>query len=365
VTAVLQFGTTEKDSDLFHEIPTVIVDQFPYLEDGRGRRAAVIWPADAVDLPEYGVEVLPREAYGWDELIATTRDEYATWTAVVPRACADLDIRDVTVPPQFPVFMADALRAAGVTLRVDAGLFVDRRRVKTAHELAGIRRAQATADAAMGVARGLIGECRPAEEIRAAIQTVYSERDCHFDDAMVAPGPQSASYHEMGEGPLTPGEPVVVDLFPRDRRSRCWSDMTRTFVAGGAEPPEPLAEMWRLCRRSLDASYAAIRAGADGTAVWAASCEPFEAAGWPTQRTKAPGEPIVDGYAHGLGHGVGLDIHERPNLGRLGDPLVAGDVIAIEPALYRQGFGGCRLEDLVLVTEDGYERITDFPYELA
>ena len=91
----------------------------------------------------------------------------------------------------------------------------------------------------------------------------------------------------------------------------------------------------------------------------------FEAVGWPTQRTKAPGEPIVDGYAHGLGHGVGLDIHERPNLGRLGDRLVAGDVIAIEPALYRQGFGGCRLEDLVLVTEDGYERITDFPYELT
>jgi hypothetical protein len=113
VTAVLMFGTTEKDSDLFHEIPTVIVDQFPYLEDGRGRRAAVIWPADAVHLPEYGVEVLPREAYGWDELIATTRDEYATWTAVVPRACADLGIRDATVPPQFPVFMADALRAAG------------------------------------------------------------------------------------------------------------------------------------------------------------------------------------------------------------------------------------------------------------
>ena len=141
--------------------------------------------------------------------------------------------------------------------------------------------------------------------------------------------------------------------------------MTRTFVAGGTEPPAQLAEMWRLCRESLDAAYALIRAGADGTAVWAASCEPFEAAGWPTQRTKAPGAAMVDGYAHGLGHGVGLDVHERPNLGRLGDELVAGDVIAIEPALYLQGFGGCRLEDLVLVTEDGYERLTDFPYALV
>ena len=359
------FGPTEKDTDLFHVVPTVIADPFPYLEDGDGRRAAVIWPADAVHLPEHGVEVLPREDYGWDELLETCRDEYEMWTNVVPRACADLGISDAAVPPQFPVFLADAVRAAGLTLRVDPDLFVARRRVKTEHQLAGIRRAQATADAAMAVARELIVECRPVEAVRAAIEAVYDERDCDFDDAFVAPGAQGASYHERGEGPLTPGEPVVVDLWPRDRRSRCWADMTRTFVAGGAEPSGELAEMWRLCRESLDASYAVIRAGADGTAVYAASCEPFEAAGWPTQRTKPPGEPIVDGYAHGLGHGVGLDVHERPNLGRLGDELVAGDVIAIEPALYRQGFGGCRLEDLVLVTEDGYERITDFPYELA
>jgi Xaa-Pro aminopeptidase len=359
------YGPTEKDADLFHVIPTVIVDAFPYLEDGHGRRAAVMWPADAGHLPEHGVEVLPREDYGWDELVNTCRDEYEVWTRVVPRACADLGIRDAAVPPQFPVFLADALRAAGFTLRVDRDLFVARRRVKTAHQLAGIRRAQAAADAAMAVARNLIAECHPVERVRAAIQAVYDERGCHFDDAMIAPGPQSASYHEMGEGPLTPGEPVVVDLWPRDRRSRCWTDMTRTFVAGGTEPPGQLAEMWRLCRESLDASYALIRAGADGAAVYAASCAPFEAAGWPTQRTKAPGEAMVDGYVHGLGHGIGLEVHERPSLARLGDELVAGDVIAIEPALYRQGFGGCRLEDLVLVTDDGYERLTDFPYELA
>ena len=83
---------------------------------------------------------------------------------MVPRACAELGISEAAVPPHFPVFLADALRAAGVALRVDADLFVARRRVKTAHELEGIRRAQATADAAMAVARDLIAECRPVEE---------------------------------------------------------------------------------------------------------------------------------------------------------------------------------------------------------
>lgn len=364
MTAVLMYGATETDANLFHEIPTAIVDAFPYLEDGAGRRMAIIGPADAVHLPEFGVEVLQREDFGWDELVKSCRDEFEVWGKVVLRACAILGIREAVVPPHFPIFLADALRAGGLTLSVDPQLFTARRRVKTAHELTGIRRAQSCAEAAMAVARDLIRECRTAGDIRDAIRAVYHEHDCYFDDAMVAPGAQSASYHLMGEGPLVPGEPVVVDLWPRDRRSRCWADMTRTFVAGGVAPSAQLMEMWRLSRESLEAAYSLIRAGAHGGAVYVASCEVFEAAGWPTQRTKAPDEPIVDGFAHGLGHGVGLEVHERPNLSRMGDELMAGDVIAIEPALYLQGFGGCRLEDLVLVTEGGCERLTNFPYEL-
>ena len=217
----------------------------------------------------------------------------------------------------------------------------------------------------MAVARELIAECRPAETVRAAIRAVYDERDCDFDDAMVAPGAQGASYHEMGEGPLAPGEPVVVDLWPRDRRSRCWADMTRTFVAGGASRPRSLAEMWKLCRESLDAAYGGDAGGRGRRRGVRRSCEPFEAAGWPTQRTKALGEAMVDGYAHGLGHGVGLEVHERPNLGRLGDELVRGRRGGDRAGAVSPGFGGCRLEDLVLVTDAGYERITGFPYELS
>jgi Xaa-Pro aminopeptidase len=140
--------------------------------------------------------------------------------------------------------------------------------------------------------------------------------------------------------------------------------MTRTFVAGGAEPPSEIAEWWRLTRESLDRSLAAVRAGADGREVYGLSCEPFEAAGIATQRSKPAGEMLDEGYFHSLGHGVGLEVHERPNLGRTRDELIAGDVITLEPGCYRKDIGGVRLEDLVLVGDDGAEVLTDFPYDL-
>ena len=106
--------------------------------------------------------------------------------------------------------------------------------------------------------------------------------------------------------------------------------------------------------------------GSRGGRSSTATCELFEAAGYPTQRTKTDGETLDRGFIHSLGHGVGLSVHEEPFLGLNGHgPLVAGDVVAIEPGLYRPGFGGLRLEDLVLVTEDGAETLTRFPYDLT
>ncbi len=90
----------------------------------------------------------------------------------------------------------------------------------------------------------------------------------------------------------------------------------------------------------------------------------FADRGFPTLLTKPEGEVLLDGFYHGLGHGVGLEVHEAPGLGMNGDELIAGDVITIEPGLYRQGIGGVRVEDLLYVTKDGYELMTDCPYEL-
>jgi Xaa-Pro aminopeptidase len=348
-------------------VPAGIGDPFLYLEND-GRRAATVSVLDAAKVSKHGVEILDPATLGSDELLAAGVNRLDFESEISLRAVQSLGITSAAVPPDFPLFLAEHLRANGIELTIDDDEFSGRRRVKSASELEGIRRAQKAADAAMGVARSLIHELRDgltSEEVRAAMQTVAEEHGCELpDDVIVSHGAQSAIGHDSGSGAIGAGEPVVVDIWPRDKVSRCWSDMTRTFVAGGGEPPEELAEYWRLTRDSLDRVYADLGPGVNGRALYERSCEPYIEAGKPTQLTKTPGQPLEDGYFHGLGHGVGLEVHESPNMGRLGDDLVVGDIVTVEPGCYRRGFGGCRLEDIVLITEDGYEVLTNFPYDL-
>ena len=357
-------------ADLFHAIPLDIIDPFLYAEvDDRRFAVNTVLERDRIEGLGLGIELLDPFELGMDELLNAGVGFLEAEMECDLRACRQIGLEHAIVPPDFPLAWADRLREEQVELRVDADAFDLRRRVKTDAQIAGIRRAQVAADAAMATAAALLREVPPGltcEQVREAMQRVCAERDTELPDtAIVAHGAQSASGHDEGSGPIERGGIVLIDIWPRDNASRCWADMTRTFVAGGEAPPAELQEYWELTRTSLETVTAAIRPGAVCRELHGLSCEPFEAAGKPTVRTKEQGTALAEGYYHGLGHGVGLEVHERPNLGRSDERLIAGDVVTVEPGCYRQGFGGVRLEDLVLVTEDGCEVLTDFPYELA
>jgi Xaa-Pro aminopeptidase len=374
---VLIYADTERSPELRHELPVGIGDPFLYAEVN-GTRHVLTNILEREKLEELGgLELhLPNE-YGVDELIKQGGKPEDIMNEVLLRACRDFGVEDAAVPAWFPVDVADFLRGQGIGVRPNRDLFNDRRRSKSAAEIAGIRRAQKAAEAGMAVARemlrssepgdaGLVLEGEPltVERVKVAMTQAFVDHGTMSDDFIVAWGEQGARGHDTGSGQIQPNSPVVIDVFPKDRESACYADMTRTFVVG--EPPEEIVEWHRLVKEAVDATLQPIKPGVKGRELFDIACDIFEAAGQKTQRTKEPGEVLDEGFFHSLGHGVGLEIHEAPGLGQLGEKeLVAGDVITIEPGLYRQGFGGVRLEDLVLVTDDGYENLTDFPYDLA
>ena len=368
-SGVLIHGDTHRSAALRHELPLGIIDAFSYFELD-GRRVAVISSMEAGRVEEAapGVEVVDPYDLGLDELIGRGM----RWDELEPELCARaaqrLEVSRLVVPAALPVAVADRLRADGIEIVPDEGEFIRRRRSKTEPEIAGVRRAQAAADAGMAAAAELLrgGDALTAEGVRERIREVCAEHGAPTsEDIIVAAGRAGATGHETGTGALPPGVPIIIDIWPCDEASGCFADMTRTFVTGGEPAPSDVVTWHALCEEALRRVYAMLRPGVAGKELFAAACDVFEEAGEPTQRTKPEGQPLRDGFFHSLGHGVGLEVHEEPALGRSGhDPLIAGDVVAIEPGCYRHGYGGVRLEDLALVTEDGFERLTNFPYEL-
>jgi Xaa-Pro aminopeptidase len=376
VSDVLIWADTLRSPEMRHEVPVPVPDPFLYLERD-GERHVVISPFEIERVQgSNGIKPHAVEEFGWDELVKQGLPQEEVGLGTYVRAVKELGVAKAVVPPTFPLELADRLRAEGVQLTPDRETFVQRRRVKSAAEIEGIKRAQRGAEAGMDAARELFrraedqdgrllvdGEPLTCERVRLAIQQAFTDRSLLSEEFVVSHGAQTAIGHEMGFGEIKPNEPIVIDLWPRDRESSCYADMTRTFVIG--KPDQELVEFHRLVHQALKQSIAAIKAGVAGRDVYVQVCELFHEAGYPTGLHKAAGEVLEDGFFHGLGHGVGLEVHEQPWVSRYPGELVAGDVVTLEPGLYRNGYGGCRLEDLVLVTENGGELLTEYPYDLA
>jgi Xaa-Pro aminopeptidase len=376
VPDVLIYADTIRSPELRRELPIPVPDPFLYVErDGARHVVLTSFEIDRVRAIPGAPMPHAWEEFGYDELVAQGLAREEVYLEVAVNACRELGVTEAAVPWTFPARFADRLREAGVIVTPELELFQERRRVKSDAQLAGIRRAQRAAEAGMDAARALLRRAKPnhdglvvdgqpltSERIKAAIMEVFTSRGMTATEFIVAHGPQSAVGHDMGSGVIVQGEPIVIDVWPMDVETACYADMTRTYVVG--DPPAEITRYHGLCKEALDRSLDAIRPGRAGADVFRLACELFQAAGEPTLLSKKPGEILENGFYHGLGHGVGLEVHEAPSLSRDPGTMVAGDVVTVEPGCYRHGYGGVRLEDLVLVTEDGAENLTDYPYDL-
>ncbi len=287
---------------------------------------------------------------------------------------AEHDVEGVAVPARFPAALADGLREQGVGVQPETeDALTAIRAVKTDEEIDNIREAQRANETAMDTAETLLSEATAedgtlyhggdpltSERVRTEIEIALLRENHSLDETIVAGGSDAADPHNRGGGPLPAGEPIVIDIFPKSKATNYHADMTRTFVVG--EPSDTAREWYDLTARAKEAALDAIEAGVTGAAVHGAVCDVYENAGLPTLRSD---ESAETGFIHTTGHGVGLAVHELPRLGEGGEELEAGHVVTVEPGLYDHEVGGVRIEDLVVVREDGYENLTDYPEEFV
>lgn len=272
-------------------------------------------------------------------------------------------IRRVVVPDSFPIGLAHELddhKGIELVVRPARGLRKERL-VKTPEELRAIRATQRAAVKGMLCARGMIdaaeigprgilrldGKTLTAERIRQAMRETIVPLGCIDEDTIVAPGDQATDPHEKGHGPLHAGEFIVIDFFPRSLETGYWGDLTRTYWRGDLTPEQ--VRMYETVRKIQAATKKRIVPGADGADIHQAVCDYFKAQGYESGFKAGK----AYGYFHGTGHGVGLEIHEIPVLGRVKNTLEENMVVTDEPGLYYKGLGGVRIEDTVVVTPKG------------
>ncbi|HEY3197880.1 MAG TPA: Xaa-Pro peptidase family protein [Nitrospirales bacterium] len=364
---ILIIAASETDANLYYATRFPAPDSFIFLRL-KGERILLMSDLE-VDRARATATVDTVLSYSeYEERVKRQGVTAPTSIAVVDALLRERGISRLVVPENFSFEHARQLQARGYELVSKPEPFFEERALKTPDEVQAIETAQRAVEwavqraiellSAASIRNGLIvheGEPVTSERIKKLINVALMERDCVGQHTIIAGGVQACDPHNEGSGALKAGEAIVMDVFPRHVATRYFADMSRTVLKGKARP-----EMKRLYDAVLAAQEEAIgsvRDGADGQKIHAQVNRRFEDAGFKTGLVNGR----MQGYFHGTGHGVGLDIHESPRISKSGSRLQAGQVVTVEPGLYYPEIGATRIEDMVLVTPDGCRNLTQFP----
>jgi len=276
--------------------------------------------------------------------------------------------RSVRVPANFPVHTADSLRKLGFKVNVVAGLFFPERAVKRKDELAAIRFAQEATERAVESALDVLRASKPrggflahkgervtSEMLKRVVDVALMKDGCVAKHTIISSGDQCVDPHDTGSGPIRPDTSIIFDVFPRHAKTGYFADMSRTVVRGRAS--SELKELYALVLAGQQYAFDRVKAGCNGHEIHRGIQKLFDDAG----RKTGPKDGKMQGFFHGTGHSLGLDIHEYPGIGARDEILPAGAVVTVEPGLYYKGVGGVRLEDMVLVRKNDCVNLTKFP----
>ena len=325
-----------------------------YLTGFESSNAAVLVGRDGVRLVTDGRYInAARQLDGGIEVVEGER-ELPTWLAAHLGEVAEPPVAFEANTVTYAAY--ESIASAGLEMRPARAVIERLRAVKDGEELDAIRRAARVLNEVYErlAEHEMVGstEAELAWWVEQALHEAGS--DAIAFDVIVGSGPNAARpHHHPGERTIAGGETVIVDAGARvgARVGGYCSDCTRTFATGPL--PDELRRAYDVCLHAQETALVAVRAGADARELDAAARREIEAT-------------RIAEVQHGLGHGVGLEIHELPRLSPASDATLApGNVVTVEPGVYLAGIGGVRIEDLVIVTHDGPEVLTPFTKELV
>jgi Xaa-Pro aminopeptidase len=354
------------NSDIFYVTHFLASDEFAYLQTAKGEELLFISEMERgrAEIESRVSIVKTIQEFGYREKVKEKKDASIAYAGCISELLIKERIKRVAVPYDFPTFYSNFLKEAGFTIVPVKSPFRKMRSRKRPSEIEAIKYAQMAGEKAMEAAIALIAGAEEKEgilyhkgqpltgtKVNSVIDHTLLDFGCETEEIIVSCGEDTANCHGTTEGLIRANAPIILDIFPRSKKKRYFADMTRTVIHG--EASKELKEMYEAVLAAQEKALEMLKPGVSAADVHNAVCDLFEKRGYDTYKSGSKA-----GFIHSTGHGVGLDVHELPGIGETGALLETGNVITIEPGLYYPETGGIRLEDMVLVTENGCENLT-------
>ena len=366
--ALLIIADSERDSNMYYATGFPAPDPFVFIRKGNEKIMITSdLELDRAKSESKADKVLSLSQY---ERIARKKgNNSACLIEIVAIALGEMNIKQLQIPANFSVEYADFLRKNGFRLEVKQEPFFDSREVKNEAEIGHIVKTLRNTEHALEKAIDFIRKSKikdgflfstrnsqiTSESVRQLINVELMKRGCAAKHTIVSCGEQSCVPHNTGSGPLRANESIIFDVFPKDEQTGYYSDISRTIVKGKAS--RSLKKMYKAVASAQELVFNSAGNDTNGDIIHRKVMKHLTSLGFKTGKMKGK----MQGFFHGTGHGVGLDVHEPPRISKTKCTLKTGNVVTVEPGLYYPGIGGVRLEDMILITDEGCTNLTKSP----
>jgi Xaa-Pro aminopeptidase len=365
---ILLYADSESNANILYATKFFCPDPFIYIQTASGRRILVM---SDLEIDRARKQTTVNQVLSLSKYTGIAKARYRRTPGpadVIAVALRDLKIRGVRIPEDFPAGVADRLRKNGIGVTVVTGPFFTSRIIKTPAEVKEIRKTMAITEKGLqagidvvrksSIRNGWVyyrGKRLTVEKLREVVNGTIFDLGCIPKHTIIAPGKCGCDPHDVGSGPVRAHSPLIFDVFPRNEKSGYFGDITRTVVKGKA--PDEVLKMYNAVKAGQALGVRMIKPGVKTRVIHQAILDLFEKRGFKTGQI----DGRMQGFFHGTGHGLGLEIHEPPRIALNNLVLRRGMVVTVEPGLYYYPVGGMRIEDTVLVDTGGARNLTRFP----